>query len=352
MWVYTDAAPVLEEWTALAYRVGTVFSSRPSFVLEVARALNVDCAYIAARRDGRLVAFGALALVRRGPLTIAKVVGTDLGVPLEFLSEDAEASDAVLDAIASHGFMFSAESLIQGDLTASRFRRHPAWCVDVAVRERVAVIEMRRGDTAVDLRSPKSLKRLRRYRRAEGSFEIEMVSTAEAVESRWDEMVRVARAGVASTDKVNYLVSPHGGFAKAFLTAEAGAGRLCIAGIVIDGVWVAHEIGLRTGTRIEGWLTHYDPAFAHVQPGHQLAEWFANHHDELGVAQLDRGIGVNAIKSAWTGSGYDVLRVSAVPSRWVVSRLLVTAFARFSPAVACVRRTGRLALVKVGVRPP
>lgn len=339
--VHTDPTPVLGEWRELSDRVGTVFSSRPGFVLRVADATQLDCEYVAIRRGGRVVAFAAVSVVRRGPLRLAKVVGTDLGVPLEFLSEDDEASDALLDALAAQGYMLSADSLIMNDTTVLRLMLHGSWTVDAPIRERVPVIDLPPGASASALRSAKSLKRLRQYRSEAArtsSFRVETITDVAHLDSRWGDIVAVAEAAIRGTDKVNYLVSPHGEFARDFLRDEARAGRLCIAGIVIGGEWVAHEIGVRTKDRMEGWLTHYAPGFGTVQPGHQLIEWFADAHDELGVTELDQGVGVNRIKTTWANSGYDVLRVSAVPAEWLLSGVLVQALRRYSPTLAWIRQ--------------
>lgn len=348
--VCADSTAILSEWHELADRVGTVFSSRPGFVLNVVEATALECVFVVVRRGGRLVALAPLSLVRRGPLTLAKVVGTNLGVPLEFLSEDDEASDALLAAIAAQGYMLSADSLIAGEQTVQRLTEHPSWLVHSPVRERIPVIALKAGQTAAAIRGAKSLKRLRQYRKSAESFAIEVVDSVDQLEKRWQDILRVAADAISGTSKVNYLVSPDGEFAKDFLLHEARNGRLCIAGVVIDGVWRAHEIGIRTGSRMEGWLTHYDPAIAKWQPGHQLIEWFANNHDGLGVNELDQGVGVNQIKTTWTTAGYEVLRVSAVPRSWVLSGLLIQVLRRLPPVLSCLRKSTRAAMAALGVR--
>ncbi len=343
VWVYEDPEAIVDEWEALAERVGTVFSSRPSFVTNAARANELRCEYVTVSRGGRLVALAALSIERKGPVSLAKVVGTTLGVPLEFLSEDADASDRLLTAVASRGYMLSADSVIDGEPTLERLRRHPSWTVDARVRERVLVIDVPSGSDATDIRSRRTLKRLRQYRQKwarESSLRFEVIADAAHLDRRWRDIIAVAADAVRGTDKLNYLVAPHGEFARAFLRDEAHAGRLCITGLVIDGVWSAHEVGLRTRDRMEGWVTHYDARVARVQPGHQLIEWFANNHDRLDVRYLDQGVGVNDIKSMWgkTG-GYDVVKISAVPSAWLLPTLWVRALLMYPAVASRVRRT-------------
>ena len=334
--VITDAESIVDDWEGLADRVGTVFSSRPGFVRHVAGSSGFPCEYVSVRRGGRLVALAPLMIERRGPVALAKVVGTDLGVPLELLSEDDEASDALSSALASRGYMLSADSMIAGGSMLERLCGHSAWTVDARVRERVLVVDLPPGSDARSIRSKKTLQGLRADRRRaarESSFRYEVITDVDHLDGRWPDIVALAADAVEGTGKVNYLVSPHGGFARAFLRAEACAGRLCVVGLVVGEQWTAHAICLLTGDRAEGWLTHYDVGVARVQPGHQIIEWLVDNHDELGFTQLDQGIGVNEIKSTWAKSGgYDVVKVLAVPSSWVLASWWIHAL-RAYPAV-------------------
>ncbi|MGA9872644.1 MAG: GNAT family N-acetyltransferase [Rhodococcus sp. (in: high G+C Gram-positive bacteria)] len=337
---YADSDAIHAEWERLAERVGTVFSSKPSFVRNVVRAQALNVEYVTVHRDDRLVALAPLFKVRRGPVVVAKIVGTNLGVPLELLSEDDDSSDRLLAAIASRGYMLSADSLIGGERTVKSLIGHRAWTVKAEVRERVPVVRVQAGRGASDIRGKKSLKRLRQYRNEIGrhsTLRYEVISDRAHLDERWKDITALAAKAVEKSDKVNYLVSPHGEFALDFLRDEASAGALCIAGLVVDDVWVAHEIGIRTRNRMEGWLTHYDSRFAKLQPGHQLIEWFVDNHDALGVSELDQGVGVNEIKSAWAKSGYDVLTVSAVPRSWKMSEVWARALSTYAPAVSYVR---------------
>ncbi len=340
--VLSSAESILDDWEDLASRAGTVFSSRPSFVLNVAGALRLNVRFVVVRRGCRVVALAPLDTVRRGPFVLAKVVGSTLGVPLEFLSDDEEASDVLLGAIADQGWMLTGDSMIANDPTVVRLGRHGAWDADALVRERVPIVVLRPGDTASSIRSAKSLKRLRQYRskiERQSEYRVEQIRDVAHLDARWNDIVSLAADSVEGTDKVNYLVAPHGEFARDFLRSEARAGRLCIAGLVVDGRWVAHEIGVRTHRRMEGWLTHYDPSIGKLQPGHQLIEWFADAHDRLGVAELDQGVGVNKIKSVWANAGYDVLRVTAVPRAWWLSGCMKSALRTLPSILARTRST-------------
>lgn len=348
--MYADADPILDQWHDLADRVGTVFSSRPSFVRSVMRSTPDDCEVVVVFRGGRVTALAPLVIKKRGPVKLATVVGANLGVPLELLSDDAESTDALLAAIAARGHMLSADSMIADRPAIERLRAHPSWTVDMHVRERVPVIDIPAGRGASHLRGSKSLKRLKRYRRRvdeESSLRFELITDVRHLDARWHDITSVAADAVHGTDKVNYLVAPHGGFARDFLRAEARAGRLHITGLVVDGVWTAHEIDIRTGDRLEGWLTHYDERVSQLQPGHQLTEWLADNHDDLGVVLLDRGVGVNDIKSVWAKSGYDVLEISAVPSAWAFSTFWAQALRYYAPTVSYLRNTALAALARL-----
>lgn len=351
--VYTDPEPILDQWHDLADRVGTVFSSRPSFVRSVARSSGAEGEYVVVFRDGHVTALAPVSIKRRGPVKLATIIGANLGVPLEILSEDAESTDALFTAIASRGYMLSADSMIADRSAIDRLRRHPSWTVNIHVRERVPVIDIPVGRGASYIRGSKSLKRLERYRRRvadASSLRFEVITDVAHLDARWHDIISVAADAVYGTDRVNYLVPPHGGFAREFLRAEAQAGKLLVTGLVVDGVWTAHEIDLRTGDRLEGWLTHYDARVSQLQPGHQLTRWFADNHDDLGVVQLDRGVGVNAIKSVWAKSGYDVSKVSAVPSAWALSGFLARALEYYAPTVSYLRDTALAPLRRLSSR--
>ncbi|OZF04067.1 GNAT family N-acetyltransferase [Rhodococcus sp. 14-2686-1-2] len=351
--ILSSAESVVADWEDLASRSGTVFSSRPGFVLNVAGALRLNVRFVVVRRGCRVVALAPLNTVRRGPFVLAKVIGSTLGVPLEFLSDDADASDVLLGAIADRGWMLSGDSMIANDPTVVRMARHGAWDVDAVVRERVPVVVLRPGETASNIRSAKSLKRLRQYRsevERRSDFRVEEIRDIVHLDARWNDIVTLAAESVEGTDKVNYLVAPHGEFARDFLRSEARAGRLCITGLVVDGRWVAHEIGVRTHRRMEGWLTHYDSSIGKLQPGHQLIEWFADAHDRLGVAELDQGVGVNKIKSVWANAGYDVLRVTAVPRAWWLSGCMKSALRTLPSILARTRSTLHRAAERAGAR--
>jgi len=346
-----------DEWDALAERVGTVFSSRPGYALNAPRPAGSELAFVHVRRGGRLVALAPMFVTRVGPVKVAKILGTGQGVPTELLSEDDASSRVLWDSIDDYGLIYYADSMIDNRTAIEALGAHPRWRSDSLVRERVPVIDVPPGSTARDVRGHKSLKRLEKYRRqAERSgspLVVETIRDAEHLELRWADISRLAAASTRHTDRTDYLAekSPAdpSASAKAFLLGEAAAGRLALVGVSVDGRWCAHEICIRTGSRLESWLTHHDPAVAKYQPGHQMVEWLIQTHDELDVTVLDQGVGVNDNKKAWSTSGYDVLAVVGVPSRTVGSPILVDLLLRWelSPRVAYARKVAYAVLSRL-----
>ncbi|MFI8565676.1 GNAT family N-acetyltransferase [Rhodococcus sp. NPDC078407] len=346
-----------EEWDALAERVGTVFSSRPSYALNAPRPAGSELVVVQVRRGVRLVALAPMFVTKLGPLTVAKVLGAGQGVPTELLSEDDASSYALWDAIADRGLAFYADSMIGNRTAVAALGAHPRWSSEAIVRERVPVIDVPEGSTAGHVRGRSSLKRLGKYRRqaerAGTPLTMEAVRDAAHFERRWDDISRLAAASTHRTDRTDYLAeqSPAdpSASAKDFLAREAAAGRLALSGVSVDGQWRAHQICVRTGARLEAWLTHYDPEVAKYQPGHQMMEWFVQTHDELDVTVLDLGVGVNDIKKSWSTSSYEVLAVVGVPARTVRSRALVGVLRRWelSPRFAHARRVGYAALSRL-----
>ncbi|MGV8875813.1 MAG: GNAT family N-acetyltransferase [Rhodococcus sp. (in: high G+C Gram-positive bacteria)] len=346
-----------EEWDALAERVGTVFSSRPSYALNAPRPAGSELVMVRIHRGERLVALAPMFVTRLGPLSVAKILGAGQGVPTELLSEDDESSRALWDAIEDRNLIFYADSMADNQIAVRALGAHSRWRSESIVRERVPVIDVPTGSTARDVRGHSSLKRLGKYRRqaerAGSPLTMETVRDAEHFERRWEDISRLAAASTHKTDRTDYLAeeSPAdpSASAKDFLAREAAAGRLALSGVSVEGKWYAHQICVRTGARLEAWLTHYDPEVAKYQPGHQMMEWFVATHDELDVTVLDLGVGVNDIKKSWSTSGYDVLAIVAVPRRTVGARLLVGFLLRWelSPGFAKARKVGYAALSRL-----
>lgn len=329
------------DWQDLADRVGTVFSSPPNFAENVPRPRRSKLLFVEVRRDGTLVALAPFFVVKLGPFEIAQPLGAGRGVPTEFLSVDDEASDALWSEVANRDLVLVADSMAGSGSAMRRLQHHSQLTSEATAREQVPVIDVPQGSSAKDIRSGKSLKRLRRHRKQLSEIgtpmRFELIGDVEHLDRRWDDIVRVATAATALNKRTNYLTE---GSPLAFLRAEADAGRLSIVGLTVGGEWRAHEIGIRTGRRIEGWLTHHDEAVRKFQPGHQMTEYFVESHDELGATVLDRGLGVNDIKKSWLTASYDVYAIAAGPRRRMSARLLTRLLLQWelSTTVAHARR--------------
>lgn len=271
---------------------------------------------IAVYRGSRMVALAPCAVRRILGIEVVRLLGHGRGVVREILAEDRDAARVLWAAVADRGLAFNADLVLGSDLAMSTFLEDSRWERCVRVRDSNMAVDVPEGVVPADIRSSRSLKRLRSYRsalaRSGSSLGFETVTTAAELDRRWAEMTAVAEVGTAGRGRVNFLGPPNEEFVRRFLGQEAEAGRLFVLGLVIDGKWCAHDISVRVGRRLEGWLTHYLPECAQTQPGHQLMEWLVAHRDELAVDQLDMGVGHTELKLAWANNIEPVLTITAV----------------------------------------
>lgn len=343
--VLTDTRGVESEWSELAERIGGRFSARPTYALRELGDSRGSTRIVIARRGGRLVGVIPLAVRRLGTFDLARLAGSGRGIPQQILCEDEHVAEALWELVARRGWVFYASSLAERDSGFGVLQRDRGFVTNSTTVETAPCISVPRGVTAKDLRSRRTRKRLRQYRNslaASGTpLSYETISGTDHFDRRWSDMARVAEASTSLHRRINYLAAPDGSFAHDFLRDETAAGRAVVVGLVVDGCWRAHEIALRSGHRLEAWLGHYDPGFSRWQPGHQLSEWFVDNHDLLDVTELDQGIGVNAIKSAWSNSSDNLNRVVAVPSRYRAPGLVTDAVIAWEGSTA-IRRLRRL----------
>ncbi|MCU1692190.1 MAG: family N-acetyltransferase [Frankiales bacterium] len=313
-----DVEALRPEWEALAVRVGCGFAGRPSYALPWWDALGRgELAVSVARRAGRLV--GVAPLHRRVLLgqPVVRWTGHGLGTVGELVCEDAEAATAVWEGLADRGEPLQLVHVRLDDPGTLALRRSPRWDVRLVVADRCAGVRLAPGSRAADLRSARSLKRLAQYRRAlerEGRpFTVEVVDDLDGLHRRWPDIQAVAAEADRERDREDLCGSPFDRFTLPFLEQEARAGNLLVVGGLVGGRWVAHEVALRTGRRLDLWLSRFDPALAQVGLGHLLAERLVDLHVELEVDALDFGIGHNAYKAVWADTGYDVGSLVALP---------------------------------------
>lgn len=315
------------EWSELADRVGAPFTQRPAYVASTAglpiggRGLPGVTTAVAAVVDasGARAVLG-LRILGAGPLRFATSAGHRLGAASDALVDGPDSADALLDLLRRRHMPLTFDRIPTDSTFLDALRRRRDWRLEEQVVDESPVLTLAAGDGAHDIRSARSLKRLRTALRAvereRGPVEFVTVTAPEELAARWDDLRRVSAARTASMPgRIDYLAEPLSDLVETTLTAEARAGRLLIAGMVVGDTWMAHEISLRSGRTLHSWLSHFDPAIASGQPGHQILAQLADKHDGLDFDRLDHGIGTNGIKSAWSGpDSYPVSRVRAVPT--------------------------------------
>ncbi|MCE4263877.1 hypothetical protein CJ178_07065 [Rhodococcus sp. ACPA4] len=327
---YDNPEAIRGDWERLAARVGTRMSSR---FLYAVGAHDTDgkgsFLLVAVYRGAEMVALAPFAVRRMLTVEVVRLLGHGRGVVGEILAADADAARVLWRAVAARGLVLHADLVIGSDIAASALLDDPRWKCAVRVRDTNLSVDLPEGTVPVDIRSARSLKRLRSYRaaltRSGSSLEFEQLTTPADVDRRWSDMCTVAAIGTSGRDRVNFLAPPNEAFVYRFLRREAELGRLVIVGLVIDGVWCAHDVSVRTGSRLEGWVTHYRPECARTQPGHQMMEWLVAHSNELDVDELDMGIGPTDLKSVWANNRTPVVTITGVRSGRIGSRAIVRA---------------------------
>ncbi len=336
------------EWEALCLAQGAGLASRPTYGLAWWRALGKgELAVVTRRREGRLVAVAPLH--RRALLgqPVLRWLGHGLGTVGRAVAVDDDARRELWDGVAGLGLPLQLVHVRPPEASTLALRRSASWTVRVEVEDRCPVLDLPEGTSARTVRSARSLKRLRNYRSAlarEGrAFDVLVVDDVEGLRRYWPEIQRVAAVADAGRDRLDLCGAPYDAFSYPFLEQEAAAGRLLIVGGTVGGRWVAHEVGLRSGTTLELWLSRFDPDLEKAGPGHLVMEQIVDRAADLGVTRLDFGLGENAYKAQWAREGYDVASLLAVPvpGRPGLVRTRLQAANRLADVVRSARRRGR-----------
>ncbi|MGD7003484.1 GNAT family N-acetyltransferase [Corynebacterium halotolerans] len=341
------------QWEDLAERHGGTFGARPSYALNWYRTLGKGRLAVATVHDGgQLVGLLPLHTRRRLGITTYRLLGHGLGTIGEALAADRAALDALVLGLRRARALLRLTHVPADSPLLRALLDSGTWTVNYDVDDHCPVIALPDATTARDLRSRKSLNRLRTSRnRAErelGAVEFHTYRQPADLTACWPEMTRVAAAAHAAetAERLNFFDAGHRKFTREFLRAEAESGRLLIIALTVDAAWVAFTVLLRTGDRAEFWFTRFDPAHRPLAPGHQLWEYTVNHHAELGLAEIDLMIGRNAYKADWQTSEYEVGTVRATPATraWLLPvEQLVSRAAESLRRLSTGQRTGPVA---------
>ncbi|WP_149029447.1 GNAT family N-acetyltransferase [Corynebacterium halotolerans] len=317
---HTVDAELEAQWDELTQRCSTRFASRPSYGLSWYRTLGRgDLAIAAVYRGDRLVGLLPLHTRKRVWVTVHRWLGHGLGTIGEVLAEDGAALDKLVTGVREAGILLELTHVPEDSPLLAALLDSGGWTVEYTVDDHCPVMDVPRGTTPGDLRSAKTLKRLRVLRSGAakelGTVGFTVLRTPEELRAHWPDMLRVTRVSEEADreNRLNLFGEGHAAFTERFLAREARRGHLCVIGLTVDSVWVAFDVMFRTGERAEAWFTAFDPAYGKLAPGHQLIEHSVRIHDELGITQIDQMIGRNPYKQAWQTSEYAVGTVFAVP---------------------------------------
>jgi CelD/BcsL family acetyltransferase involved in cellulose biosynthesis len=316
--VLTDA--LWAEWHDLAARVGRHVAARPEYSRGSVRLRRSRRPLlVTVHRGNRLVALAPLLVRRYGPLRVARVTGDSLGMIGEILSEDARAVDALWSALAAQRIGIHLAAMDGRDPSVAYVTTSPKWRSTVGDSAAVTVVDVPScGPGAIGLRSRGARRRLRSTRRdyvdAGTPISVEFLTSAAELDKNWDDMTRLSAVAVEGHDRTDYLAPPVGDLVRSVLDAEADAGRLVVARLTIGDVGVGQLFMVRSDATLEGWLTHYDPAYSDAQPGHQMLEALLDRAREIGVDRIDLGVGTTGFKQAWATGEYRAVRMTALPA--------------------------------------
>lgn len=319
--IHDTVDPELEaQWEDLGQRCSTKFSSRPSYGLSWYKALGKGALAVATvHRGGRLVALLPLHTRDRLGVKVHRLLGHGLGTIGEALADDAESLEQLVAGLHEAGVLMELTHLPEDSPLMAALLNHGGWVVEYETDEFCPVIDLPAGSVPQDLRSRKSLKRLRAARntvgKESGPVGFVVARTPMELEAAWPKMVQVARSSweADSEKRLNLLGGQHAEFTRQFLAEEAANGHLLVVGLTVDSTWSGVDISFQTGTRVEGWLTRFDPEYRKLSAGHQMQERLVELHDELGFTLFDQMIGLNPYKQYWQTSEYRVGTVLAAP---------------------------------------
>lgn len=321
---------LLREWWDLAERRSTRFSSRPSYALTWFRTLGKGRLSLATvHRDGRLVALLPLHTRSRLGVTVHRLAGHGLGTVGEALAEDDDALCALVEGLHDRHLILSLTHLPEDSPFVQALLDHGGWTLNHELDDICPVTDLPPGTTARDLRSGRSLKRLRSARnragREQGEVTFGVAETPEEFARAWPEIVQVAALAEQQEKecRLNLTAGVHGEFTRAFLAEEAERGNLRIVLLRVSGRLAAFDVLLRSGSGVEGWLTRFDPEYRALSVGHQLIEHSVNDSGPAGITAMDHMIGRSEYKDPWATYEYRVGTVTAAP--WRVARPALTA---------------------------
>ena len=309
------------EWHALAEDVGTRFASRPSYGLSWHRHLGRGPLRVATvHRDGRLVALAPLHQRRRLGVRVFRLLGHGLGTVGEALAVDDEAMRDLVVGLGTAGGVLELTHLPASSPLLAAILAQGSWRASFTPDDHCPVIDLPEGVRATDLRGRSTLSRAASTRRKlarEGKeLRIETVRTREEFDARWPDIVATAASAQSDRgdDRLNLCAPPHDAFTREFLRQEAENGHLLLWGGTFGGDWGSHFATLRTGSTAELWFTRFDPAHGRARPGHLLIESICDHHDDVGVTEVDLLIGRSGYKKDWQTREYPVGTLVAIPA--------------------------------------
>jgi CelD/BcsL family acetyltransferase involved in cellulose biosynthesis len=239
--------------------------------------------------DGDRVDAGlALAIERRGPVRVARLLSGDRVSHADAIGPDGPAVEAVVRALRDLDCDVIA---LTGLLATSRLVRHG----HLHVTHRVTSPLLRLDDGFAEVVSRRLTKhdrhdiRRRRRRLAElGAVTVERDATPAAVAAGLPDVFRLhALRWAGAPDRSDLRTPADQSFQREMSMALAADGRFLLHRLCLDGVAIAFRSTLLVGDRAFAYRMAFDPAYAFYAPGRLLTHDVFTELSDAGIREIE-----------------------------------------------------------------
>jgi CelD/BcsL family acetyltransferase involved in cellulose biosynthesis len=230
----------------------------------------------------------ALAIERRGPLRVARLLSGDRVSHADAIGPDGPAVEAVVralrdldcDVISLTGLLAASRIVRHGHLHLTRRVTSPLLRLDEGFAE-VVGRRLTRHDRH-DIRR-------RRRRLAElGTVSVERDATPAEVAAGLPDVFRLhALRWASAPDRSDLRTPADQAFQREMSTALAADGRFLLHRLCLDGVAIAFRSTLLAGDRAFAYRMAFDPAYAFYAPGRLLTHDVFTELSDAGIREIE-----------------------------------------------------------------
>jgi CelD/BcsL family acetyltransferase involved in cellulose biosynthesis len=305
------------EWDALiarcpGYYLSQTFTWAKTAVERIALPADHRLICPILRKDGRLIAIWPMVEYRRNRLRTVRPLGSEsseYSSPLIEMDADAFAiSTQLWRAIAAEGD-FVLLPFVRADSSLSKVLPRAGLCrtaensgpAPYIARSDFADWEVYRRSWSSFLRN--KMRRMAARLNQHGAFTLEQEDPQNAAELI--DWIIERKKRVLQRDQVTGDWIGRSDYRDFWISLATNGGRnVVMLALKLDGKILAAQVCTVDQQRVEGFLSGFDPAWAHCSPGHLLVEYAAHWAFERGL-DLDTRIGDEPYKRDWTRRSCD-----------------------------------------------